>query len=368
MKVWESTAIKGMTLANRFVRSATWEGLAIDNGHCSPELTKLMVRLVQGGVGLIITGHTTISPEGQAGIRQLSIWSDEYIPQLTAMTEQVHAAGGRIVMQLNHAGNRAAVSLTKEAAIGPTPYPQEDEALSREMTKADIRQTVENFAAAALRAQKAGVDGVQVHAAHGYLLSSFLSPYFNKRQDEYGGTAANRARFLLEVIEAVFSAVGGNFPVLVKMNAADFLEGGFTAEAMVETAFLLQAAGIDAIELSGGNFLAGKFIPSRRGKIAPEEEGYYKDEAKKYKKIIKVPLILVGGFRSLAAAENFLQGGVCDFIALSRPLIREPELIARWQAGDTRPSICTSDNRCFVPINNGEGIYCLTEKREKARQ
>lgn len=368
MKVWEPAVIKGLSLANRFVRSATWEGLAIDNGHCSPELTQLMVRLAQGGVGLIITSHTTISPEGQAGIRQLSIWSDEYIPQLASMTKQVHAASGKIIMQLNHAGSRAAVSLTNKAAMGPMPYTQEDGTVSRKMTGTDIHGTVESFAAAARRAKQAGFDGVQVHAAHGYLLSSFLSPYFNQRQDEYGGTVANRARFLLEVIKAVFCAVGDNFPVLVKMNAADFLPGGFTAQDMVQTASLLQAAGVDAIELSGGNFLSGKFIPSRRGKIAPEDEGYYKEEAKQYKEKITVPLMLVGGFRSLAAAEKCLQEGICDFIALSRPLIREPELTLRWKAGDTRPSTCVSDNRCFVPINSGQGIYCFTEEREKTRK
>lgn len=363
MKVFEPAIINGMSLANRFVRSATWEGLATENSYCSPELTQLLVRLAQGGVGLIITSHTTVSPEGQAGIRQVGIWSDEFIPKLTGMTDQVHEAGGKIVMQINHAGIRAATKITKKAAMGPSLFENEDGTVSREMEKIDIRNTVEKFAAAALRAKKAGFDGVQVHAAHGYLLSSFLSPYFNKRKDDYGGTVTNRARFLLEVLQAVFAAVGDNFPVLVKMNAADFLPGGFTARDMVQTASMLEEAGVDAIELSGGTNLSGKLIPFRRGKILPEEEGYYKEEALKYKERIALPLILVGGFRSLSVSEKFLQEGTCDFIALSRPLIREPDLINRWKSGDTAPATCISDNLCYVPIRDGQGMYCVTREK-----
>ena len=363
MKVWEQAVINGMSLANRFVRSATWEGLATDNSYCSPELTQLLVRLAKGGVGLIITSHTTISSEGQAGVRQAGIWSDDFIPKLALMTDQVHAAGGKIVMQINHAGIRTAINITKKGAMGPSLFENEDGTVSRVMEKADIRRIVEKFAAAALRAKQAGFDGIQVHAAHGYLLSSFLSPYFNKRRDEYGGALENRARFLLEVLQAVFSAVGDNFPVLVKMNAADFLAGGFTAQDMVQTAALLKEAGVDAIELSGGTNLSGKLVPFRPGKITAEKEGYYKEEAVKYKERIAVPLILVGGFRSLAVSEKFLQEGICDFIALSRPLIREPELISRWKAGDTSPATCISDNLCFIPIREGKGMYCVTKEK-----
>jgi 2,4-dienoyl-CoA reductase-like NADH-dependent reductase (Old Yellow Enzyme family) len=241
----------------------------------------------------------------------------------------------------------------------------EDGTFCKEMTRLDIRRTVEAFGAAADRAKKAGFDGVEVHAAHGYLLSSFLSPFFNKRRDEYGGTVENRARFLLEVLQSIFVAVGDNFPIIVKMNADDFLPGGFGVHEMVQTAALLEVAGVDAIELSGGTALSGKCIPSRRGKLQPEEEGYYKEEAKKYKERIAVPLILVGGFRSLAVSENFLQEGICDLISLCRPFIREPELVNRWKSGDIRPSTCISDNLCYLPIREGKGLYCLTERREQ---
>jgi 2,4-dienoyl-CoA reductase-like NADH-dependent reductase (Old Yellow Enzyme family) len=364
MKVFEPAEINKMKLANRFVRSATWEGMATKDSYCTPKLKDVLVRLVKGGVGLIITSHSTVSPEGQAGIRQVGIWDDLFIPKLAEMTARVHEAKGKIVMQINHSGPRAESSITNEAPIGPTFQEKEDGTFCKEMTRLDIRRVAEAFGTAAGRAKKAGFDGVQVHAAHGYLLSSFLSPYFNKRSDEYGGTVENRARFLLEVLQAIFVAVGDDFPIIVKMNAADFLPGGFSAQDMVQTAALLEGAGVDAIELSGGTAFSDKCIPSRRGKLSPDEEGYYKEEAKKYKEKIAVPLILVGGFRSLEISEKFLQEGICDFISLCRPLIREPELINRWKSGDTRPSTCISDNLCYRPIREGKGLYCLTEKRE----
>jgi 2,4-dienoyl-CoA reductase-like NADH-dependent reductase (Old Yellow Enzyme family) len=364
MKAFEPIEINGMKLANRFVRSATWEGMATEKNFYTPELTQLLVRLAKGGVGLIITSSTNICPEGQAGIRQAGIWNDAFIPQLKEMTDMVHKAGSKIAMQLNHAGPRADFAITNEAPMGPTMFEKEDGTFCREMERLHIRNAVEAFGDAARRAQMAGFDGVQVHAAHAYLVSSFLSPYFNRRRDEYGGTVENRARFLLEVLQSIFSRVGDKFPVMVKMNAADFLNGGFTAYDMVQTASLLEEAGVDAIELSGGTALSGKFIPSRKGKLNPKEEGYYREEARLYKERIKLPLMLVGGFRSLDVAEKFLAEGICDFISLCRPLIREPELILRWQSGDVRPSTCLSDNLCYVPVREGKGLYCLAKEKE----
>jgi len=368
MKVFEPITINGLTLANRFVRSATWEAMATDDGYCTPELAEYLDRLTGGGIGLIISGHTVVSPEGQAGARQLAIWQDDFIPALAEMTARIHKKGGKIIMQLNHAGIRADTSLTNDSPIGPMLVENEDGSFCREMTRLDIRRIVDAFGQAALRAKQAGFDGVQIHAAHGYLLSSFLSPYFNKRRDEYGGTIENRARFLLEVLQAVFSATGDDFPVAVKINAADYLAGGFTAEHMVQTAALLEKGGVDIIELSGGTAFSEKYIPSRRGKLQPAEEGYYKEEAKQYKEKIGVPLMLVGGVRSLEKAEEFLQKGICDFISLCRPLICEPELISRWQSGDTACAECLSDNLCFLPVKEGKAVYCVTKERIKEKK
>ena len=227
-KLFEASEINGMQLSNRFVRSATWEGLASDDGACTPKLADMMAALAEGGVGLIISSHTYVSREGQAGPWQLGVYRDELIPGLVSMAEAVHAKGGKIIMQLAHAGYFAATKLSGQPAIAPSNVDGFTEAPRREMTVADIQNTVTAFSAAAKRAQEAGFDGVQIHAAHGYLLSQFLSPVFNRREDQYGGEIRNRARILIEVLEGIRSGVGPGFPVLIKMNCQDFIKNGLS--------------------------------------------------------------------------------------------------------------------------------------------
>jgi 2,4-dienoyl-CoA reductase-like NADH-dependent reductase (Old Yellow Enzyme family) len=234
------------------------------------------------------------------------------------------------------------------------------------MSRDDIEVVIEAFACAALRARKAGFDAVQIHAAHGYLLSQFLSPFFNKRKDEYGGGIENRTKLVVQVLKAVRKTVGPDFPVLIKLNSEDFLPGGLTVEDMLKTAGMIEERGIDAIEMSGGTFLSGKNNPSRPGKPAPgEPEAYYENVARRYKNKIRVPLMLVGGIRTFETAERLVTGGVADYIALSRPLIREPDLISRWKSGDRRPASCISDSGCFKPGLEGRGIRCVVETHEK---
>jgi 2,4-dienoyl-CoA reductase-like NADH-dependent reductase (Old Yellow Enzyme family) len=367
MSLFQKTSIGNLTVGNRFVRSATAEGLATARGFCSPVLTKLLVRLAKGGVGLIITGHTAVSREGMAASRQLCLWNDGFISALLDMTGQVHEAGGKILLQLGHAGALADANLTGEASVGPMMTRKKDGTTCRAMSRDDIRETSQSFAAAAGRARKAGFDGVQIQAAHGYLLSTFLSPHSNRRRDEYGGTVANRARFLLEVIAAVVSETGKDYPVLVKINASDFLPDGYGVDQMIETASLLALSGICAIELSGGIEGAVKYMPSRPGRIHTEKEGYYKAEAERLKEATDMPVILVGGIRSLETAADFIEDEVCDFIAMSRPFIREPELIHRWMTDNKKSSDCDSDNLCYRPIQAGKGFYCLTKARELQR-
>lgn len=367
MKVFEPAAIGSITLSNHFIRSATAEGLANRHGFCSAPLTALMIKLAKGGVGLMITGHMAVSREGRAGERQLCIWHNDYLPALMDMTRQVHEARGKIVAQISHAGIFANTSLTGEAAIGPMVRRQSDATICREMTSIDIRKTVKAFANSSRLVKEAGFDGVQIHAAHGYLLSSFLSPHYNTRRDEYGGTAENRSRFLLEVVQAVRASTGSNFPVLVKMNANDFLANGIGIDDMIYTATALETSGVSAIELSGGTPESGKMIPARPGSIKPEGEGYYREEARYFKKNVGIPLILVGGFRTLSVAEQFLQEGICDFIAMARPFICEPDLIMRWKNRGQNYSSCNSDNLCYLPVHAGKGLYCLTQVRKKTK-
>ncbi len=367
-KLFESTVINNMTLANRFVRSATWEGLASSEGYATERLAKLWVELAQGKVGLIITGHAYVDPEGIAAPGQLGLCSDGHIASLAQAIGKVHEAGGKIAVQINH-GGRYALKLPNVVRLGPSPIESKGEMQCREMTVEEIRKVVSQFAEAAKMAKDAGADGVQIHGAHGYLLSEFLSPYFNRRTDAYGGPLGNRARFLLETVQAVRQAVGRNFPVLVKLNSQDYLEGGYTVEDMIEVASLLEKTGVDAIEMSGGNHVAGifgEFFPARKGQPKGDEGPYYLEEARLFKENVHVPLVLVGGIRSLDWAEKIVNQGIADYISLCRPLIREPGLIQRWLSGDTTKSTCISDNGCFKPGLDGHGVSCTVEARGQA--
>jgi 2,4-dienoyl-CoA reductase-like NADH-dependent reductase (Old Yellow Enzyme family) len=359
-ELFEPTVLNGMSLANRFIRSATWEGLATAEGFATETLTRLLVELARGGVGLIITGHAYVSPEGQASPNQMGIYTDGHVPSLKKMVGKIHDAGGKIAVQVSH-GGRFALKSPNLFRLGPSTVESKGEVQCREMAVEEIQRITSQFAEAGRRARSAEFDAVQIHAAHTYLLSQFLSPFFNKRTDAYGGPIRSRARFLLEVVNAVRHEVGSAFPILVKLNSQDFLEGGFTVEDMLEVASLLEEASVDAIEMSGGNLTAGifgEFFPARSDKPKGEEVPYYFGEAARYKEKINVPLMLVGGIRSYEWAKRILSEGYADFISLSRPLILEPGLIKRWKSGDMARSTCVSDNGCFKPALKGEGMSC----------
>jgi 2,4-dienoyl-CoA reductase-like NADH-dependent reductase (Old Yellow Enzyme family) len=362
-EMFEAAEINGMKLANRFVRSATWEGMARDDGACSPKLVGLMSELAKGDVGLIITSHAYVRQDGQAGPWQLGIYNDALIQGLREMTQAVHDHGGSVVLQAAHAGFFANAKLTGQTPLAPSHVEGIAKSPRKEMTVDDIQEIVGAFGEAASRARESGFDGVQIHSAHGYLLSQFLSPAFNKRADEYGGSVENRAKPLLEVLRRVKEAVGADFPVLVKMNSQDFLDGGLILEDSLKVGAMLQEGGIDAIELSGGTVVSGKLSPSRMGIKSEEKEAYFKDSAKAFKEALKVPIIMVGGIRSFQLAERLVALGYTDYVSMSRPFIREPDLIKRWASGDLRKAACISDNHCFGPGMAGEGIYCVVEKK-----
>lgn len=215
-RVFESGKIGGLVTANRFVRAATWEGLAAEDGSVTPQLLKRMTDLAEGGVGLIITSHCFVAPEGKASPAQIGMHTDALIAGHRKLTQAIHAAGGRIVAQISHAGNFADERSTGQAPFVASYFEGLAATPRREMTVEDIKATTASFAKAALRAMESGFDGVQIHAAHGFLLSQFLSPAYNRREDAYGGPIENRSRFLLEVYLAVREAVGRQFPALVK--------------------------------------------------------------------------------------------------------------------------------------------------------
>ena len=367
-KLFETTTLNGMTLKNRFVRSATAEGMATEDGVATPRLINFMVELVQGGVGLINTGHTYVTKRGQATPWQLGICDDKLIPGLRKMTDAVHKRDGKIVAQLAHSGLRANPKLIDGAPLAPTAMEGLNEVVAQEMTSEDINATVEAFGNAAGRARKVGFDGVQIHAAHSYLLSQFLSPAFNLRKDAYGGTIKNRARILVEVVEAIQERVGKDYPLLIKINSRDFLEGGLELEDSIRAGAMLKDVGLDAIEISGGTYASGELVPIRKGIKKEKDEAYFKSEARAFKEQIDLPIILVGGIRSFHIAEGIVNDHIADYISMCRPLIREPGLINRWRSGDLSRATCISDTKCLRPALTGKGVYCVVEKRLQAQE
>ena len=199
--------------------------------------------------------------------------------------------------------------------------------------------------------------------------ASFFSPALNQRTDEYGGSLENRVRFLLEVVRNIRKTTGSGYPLLIKLNSEDFLEGGLTRGEAVQVAAMLEAASVDAIEFSGGTVASPeKFVPVRPGKLKiPQDEVFYREAAKLYKTKVRIPLMLVGGIRSCETASDLIRHGVADHISLGRPLICEPGLVKRWSSGDRRPSDCGSCNSCFAPASDGRGVYCvpMAKKRDK---
>jgi 2,4-dienoyl-CoA reductase-like NADH-dependent reductase (Old Yellow Enzyme family) len=303
-----------------------------------------------------------VQPVGKQSMGQIGVYSDELTPGLTELAQAVHDWDGKIVAQIVHCGGQAdrgqtgglrtvAPSAIESPGYSTTP---------RELTVYEIHEIIDDFASAAGRLQKAGFDGVQLHGAHGYLLSQFLSPLRNQRTDEYGGSLENRARCCLEVYRAVRSVVGSDFPVMIKLNVNDFLEGSTTEEDSCFLAEALAAEGIDAIEVSGGTPGSGKLGAARPGIKKPSDEAYFLPQAEAIRRAApSVPLMLVGGIRSPEIMEGILAAGTADYFSMSRPLIREPRLPARWQSGDMRRAACISCLGCFGPARNGEGIRCV---------
>jgi 2,4-dienoyl-CoA reductase-like NADH-dependent reductase (Old Yellow Enzyme family) len=344
--LFEKSDINGMVLSNRFVRSATWVGMATDEGACTPRLIDLMSNIATGDVGLIITGHAYVRQDGQHSPRQLGIHQDTLIPGLQNLTRAVHEHESKIVIQLGFGG----AYLSKSRI--------------RSMSAEDFHVLAEAYGQAALRAKKADFDGVQIFAAHGFFLSQMLCPRYNDRTDDYGGDIANRARALIEVLGAIRNAVGRDYPVLAKLNCRDYVENGLTLEDSVKVAGMLEKAGIDAIELSGGLLNNPSIM---RSKIdSGDSYAYFQAEARIFKETIKVPLILVGGIRSYDTAKQVVDEGVAEYISMSRPFIREPGLIKRWKAGDRREAACISCDNCFEPIKKGEGVSCVPLEPQEA--
>jgi len=355
--LFQPVTVGRLHLKNRFVRSATNDYLGRLDGAISEQQLELYRELASGGVGLIVTGHAYVHhPLGRASVNQNAIYDDRFIEGFRGLADAVHVEGAALVLQISHAGRQTpqdwpadqvpvAPSAVQEGTTGRTP---------RALTDAEIWSIIDAYVAAMVRAKEAGCDGVQLHIAHGYLLSAFLSPYTNRRTDAWGDSLGNRCRILREILTRSRRVMGEAYPVLVKINSTDGFagEGYLTLADVVAAARCLVEWGVNAIEVSGGQREA-KGVMSRPKVLEIEQEAYFADAARAVKAAVNVPVILVGGLRSLSVMEDVVASGVADLVALSRPFVCEPDLVNRFRAGQAR-AVCASCNACFNPA----GLRC----------
>jgi 2,4-dienoyl-CoA reductase-like NADH-dependent reductase (Old Yellow Enzyme family) len=361
MKLFEPFSFAGLYLKNRLVRSATYEKRADLDGVATEALVEFYADLARGGAGLIITGHTLIHPSGLAAPQMLCIHNDHYMDPLKRLTDTVHELGGVIAMQLSHGGRQCIPKLLGGIQpIAPSAvYDPSIKVTPREMEDGEIWQLVEAFADGAWRAFNAGFDAVQIHAGHGYLVNEFLSPHTNRRNDYWGGDEEMRFHFLGEILEAIKREVGANLPVMVKLNADDFISGGLRPDEGLRIAKRLQMSGVCAVEVSGGMMEAGS-LTVRPHIDSEEKEAYFRRSAGMFSRELDIPVILVGGIRTRSVAEDILQKGDAALVSLARPLLREPDLPKKFMEGKERAD-CTSCNNC-LRIFKLDRIHCTQIK------
>ncbi len=329
--LFDTTKLRNHTLKNRIWRSATWLALADAEGNVTDEIVKTYEELARGGVAMLVTGLTSIIKHDAEIGGGVKFYDNHFIEGHRRLTEAIHKHGALVMMQ---------------TAIVDGPVNE----LSTEQVKNIVRQ----FGNAAHRAEQAGYDGVQIHAAHFFYLSKFISPIVNHRTDRYGGSQRDRTRILYEILKDMRSKTGDGFLITMKINSTDEYPGGLTVQDFLVTCSLMADAGIDAIEVSGNG-------TSHTNIKAGCNEGYFRAAAMSLAALVDVPVVLVGGLRSIEKINQYLDETKIEYISLSRPLIREPNLIQRWQQSDTKPSLCMSCNTCY----RTPGHQCIFNVRKK---
>jgi 2,4-dienoyl-CoA reductase-like NADH-dependent reductase (Old Yellow Enzyme family) len=396
-KIWEPLTLAHLSLKNRLVRAATFEGAGDRNGMPAAWLGEAYAELARNQVGLVLTGFAFPSVQGHAmQPTQCGIHDDATIPAWRAVTDQVHRAGGRIALQFTHAGRQTLSGVTGMPVVAPsavkcTYFRQRPV----ELTEEQIMAIVEEYGEAARRARDAGFDAVQVHCAHGYLAHQFLSTHTNRRADQWGGSLPNRFRFARLALESIKQKCGDSFPVLVKLSVAD--DRGLTPEDSLATCRLFEQTGlVDAIELSYGtmeyamNIFRGELpvrlvlkhnplykdyapwlkwlwlrtgYPLLRRRFFPFSPNYNQAAAEPAARSLKVPLFLTGGLRSGEGIDSALDAGFAA-VSLCRPFLREPDFGARLAADPKHRSLCVECNHCVVMCDSGAATRCYRIKRQ----
>lgn len=357
--------IGNVQIKNRIVRSATFMHIAEKYGFIGDRYLKVYDELSKGGTGLIITGAVAVDPTGTGGPYQVCLYEDSHMAGHKKLVDIIHNNNDtKVAVQIQHIG-RLGVH-PKYPTIAPSPVPYKVTGITpRELTTEEVKEYIKKFIQTGLRAYECGYDAVQLHGAHGYFLTNFLSPYTNLRNDEFGGTTHKRTKILSDIYNGIRDEAGKQFPIIIKFQSQDFIPNGITESEGIEIAKSLSEIGFDAVEPSGGGAEAQL---SKEGRMTSkvikkeEDENYFLPFAKKIKPVLKdCQLILVGGIRNPIVAEKILMDGSADFISLCRPLIYEPDLPNRWKSGDTTPPKCISCNSCFITMEKGP-VYCVTKK------
>lgn len=315
--IFDKTTLRGLELKNRIWRSATWMALAHHDGKVSDMLIACYEKLARGGVAVIVTGLTSVAERDAIIGGECKFYDDTFIEGHRRLTDAVHRHGSRIMMQTAIVDGDVDLLATEQ-----------------------VKEIVSQFGNAARRAEQAGYDGVQIHAAHFFYISKFISPLINHRTDRYGGDQKARSQILLEILADMRAKTSRSFIITIKINSSDEYPGGLTFQDFLTTSQLMAKAGIDAIEVSGNG-------TSRTGIQSGKNEGYFSDAAMALASIVDVPVVVVGGYRSVEKIDNIINDTAIEYVSLSRPLVREPDLVERWQRGDLTPSKCVSCNSCY---------------------
>lgn len=308
-----------LSLKNRLVMPPMATAKSEDSGRLNKHLLDYYEEKSRGGyISLIIIEHSFVSIEGKASNKQLSIAEDSFIEDLKELADIIHKNGSKAVMQINHAGSATSKDVTGVDPVAPSavPNPRVQGGITpKELSAEEIKNIIESFKAAAVRVKKAGFDGVEIHSAHGYLLNQFFSPLTNKRTDEYGGNLEGRIKIHIDIIKAVREAVGNDYPILLRLGASDYMEGGSTIEDSKAAAQDFERAGIDVIDISGGFCgYAGS---------GSTDQGYFSPLTEAIKSVVSIPVILTGGITEPFAAEKLLAEGKADLIGVGRAILKD---------------------------------------------
>jgi 2,4-dienoyl-CoA reductase-like NADH-dependent reductase (Old Yellow Enzyme family) len=376
-RVFSPVRLGPITLKNHTIKAATFEGAA-PKGVVTDQLIEFHRRTAAGGVAMTTVAYLAVSPEGRTD-RHCVLLGDESLPGLRRLTQAVHAAGAAASAQIGHAGPVANGRSNRAPSLAPTRRLSPSGEITRAVTERDIARITEEYQRGARVAVEAGFDCIEIHLGHNYLLSAFLSPKLNRRSDRWGGSLADRARFPRQVVNAVKEAVGDTVAVTAKVNMADGVAGGFWLEESIEFARMLEADGaLDALELTGGSSLSNpmylfrgeapraefaatlpaplrlgfRVVGSRFLRNYPFEEAYFLPYARQFLNALSMPLILLGGINRLETAERALSEGF-SFVAMARALLREPDLIRRWERGAAVDGLCIHCKKCMPTIYSG---------------